>query len=393
MNDSLANQTRHKLGHVPGLDGVRGIAILFVLGNHLPLRSFQSLLPGGFAGVDIFFVLSGFLITTLLLEEFDSSGSLSLGNFYLRRALRLGPALLAMLIVFCVSSFLLYDKARAESNCINSLIALFYISNWVRIFTPNQLGSLAHTWSLSAEEQFYLVWPLILLTLLRLSKKRRYVVAVAAAVTLLSWLVEIHFTKLISERGSYRHLCFGLDSRACALMVGCILAVIMSSGRMTENSRKILQKFLVVLNPLSLAFLVVFAVYSYAIRMRFFYYGFPLISVLTAALILDVLVSRRSIIKGLLEMKWLAWLGSISYGLYLWHFPIFTVMGDFGYKGWTVVLIGMPVTFLIVTVSYYAMEKPILEWKKRFGSRSSNEQQPDKALQSTAADPAVLDAT
>jgi peptidoglycan/LPS O-acetylase OafA/YrhL len=392
VNDCPANQTRHKLGYVPGLDGVRGIAILFVIGNHIPLRSFHSLLPGGFAGVDIFFVLSGFLITTLLLEEFDNTGSISLRKFYLRRALRLGPALLGLLIVLCASSFLLYDKARAQQNCINSVIALFYISNWVRVFTHNQLGLLAHTWSLSAEEQFYLLWPIVLLTLLRLSKKRRYIVAVAAAVTLLSWLADIHYTRLLaSERRSYLHLCFGLDSRACTLMVGCILAVIMSSARMTDNTKKTVQNFLVVMAPLSLACLIAFAVYENLIGRSFFYYGFPVIAVLTAALILDVLVSPRSVIKRILEMKWLIWLGSVSYGVYLWHWPIFAGMNEFGYKGWTVVLIGAPVTFLIVVVSYYAMEKPILEWKKRFSS--SNESQPDKSLQPTAADPCLFNVT
>src|SRR5262249_46555635 len=90
---------RHRLGYVPELDGVRGLAILFVLGNHAPLGRFSSLLPGGFVGVDVFFVLSGFLITTLLVQEFDTTGSISLRQFYLRRALRLGPALIAMLIV------------------------------------------------------------------------------------------------------------------------------------------------------------------------------------------------------------------------------------------------------------------------------------------------------
>jgi len=191
-------------------------------------------LPGGFAGVDIFFVLSGFLITTLLIQEFDRTGSISLRNFYMRRALRLGPALIALLIVLCLLSFVLYDQARARGNCRDALIALFYASNWVRVFTRNQLGLLAHTWSLSCEEQFYIVWPIILLTLLRISRKRHYVALVAAAVALFSWLASIHLTM---SGASERRLCFGLDGRADTLMIGCILSVVLSF-RADDRKRK-----------------------------------------------------------------------------------------------------------------------------------------------------------
>lgn len=364
----MPNISGPKLGYIPELDGVRGIAILFVLGNHTPLRNYKSLhslLPGGFAGVDLFFVLSGFLITTLLVQEFDHTGAISLRHFYLRRALRLGPALLGLLLVFCASSFVLYEPAHARGNCLDALIALCYLSNWVRVWTHNQLGLLAHTWSLSAEEQFYLVWPLILWTLLRFSNGRRYLVAGAAAVALGSWLMDLQLTRL----ASYRHLCFGLESRVGALMTGCILGVIMSSGVMSDNTKTTVQKCLKVLAPVALAGLLFIAGYCYIIGGligNFFYYGFALIALLSATLILDVLLSSSSMIKRLLAMKWLVWLGSVSYGLYLWHYPIFAGMGDFGFKGWTVLLVGTPVTFLIVVVSYYAVEKPILEWKQRF---------------------------
>jgi peptidoglycan/LPS O-acetylase OafA/YrhL len=359
----LAIRTRNQLGYVPELDGVRGIAILFVLGNHVPLGRLESLLPGGFAGVDIFFVLSGFLITTLLIQEFDRTGSISLRNFYMRRALRLGPALIALLIVLCLLSFVLYDQARARGNCRDALIALFYASNWVRVFTRNQLGLLAHTWSLSCEEQFYIVWPIILLTLLRISRKRHYVALVAAAVALFSWLASIHLTM---SGASERRLCFGLDGRADTLMIGCILSVVLSSGLMTENAKKTIQKLLVVIAPLSMASLLAFSIFGNKLGRSFFYFGFVIIALLAAALILDVLVSPRSIIRRLMAMKWLVWIGSVSYGLYLWHWPIFWGMHGFGFKGWTVVLVGTPLTFLVVLLSYYGMEKPILELKKRF---------------------------
>src|ERR1700690_3116399 len=134
-----------KFGFVSALNGLRGVAILLVLGNHIPLRKYASLLPGGYVGVDIFFVLSGFLITTLLVQEFNRRGSINLRNFYIRRVLRLGPALIIMLIVICTLSFVLFDRVRAQQNCINALIALFYASNWVKALSHNGLGIVAQT--------------------------------------------------------------------------------------------------------------------------------------------------------------------------------------------------------------------------------------------------------
>jgi len=362
---ALSTPTRNRFGYVPELDGVRGIAILFVLGNHAPLGRFSSLLPGGFAGVDIFFVLSGFLITALLLQEFDRTGSISLSQFYLRRALRLGPALIAMLLVFCLFSFVAYDKARARGNCANALIALFYASNWVRIFSRNQLGHLAHTWSLSAEEQFYILWPIILLSLLRFTKQRRYVIMAAAAIAAFSWLVNIHLAmQAVSTRRVWLHLCFGLDSRAETLMIA------LASGVINFRIKTGIRKGLAVVAPVSLACLLAFTVFGYAIGDGWFYFGFVLLALLAAVLILDVMLSERSPIKRLLGMKWLVWIGSISYGLYLWHWPIFTAMNGFGWKGWVVVSVGLPLTFVFVLGSYYLMEKPILEWKKRFSAHS-----------------------
>jgi peptidoglycan/LPS O-acetylase OafA/YrhL len=364
---SEATQARTRLGYVPELDGVRGIAILFVIGNHLPFRRFGSLLPGGFAGVDIFFVLSGFLITTLLVQEFNRTGSISLRSFYIRRALRLGPALLAMLAIFCLLSFVLYDKAQAKGNCLNALIALSYASNWVRIFSKNQLGLLAHTWSLSAEEQFYLLWPLILLTLLRFGRKRSYVVLVATGIALLSWMVSIYLAfhlKAVPRLGL--HLCFGLDSRAEPLMLGCIIGVALSSGMLTESRTQILRKFLRVVAPASLLLLLGFAYFSYLVERGFFFVGFVILALLAGCLVLEATVSSGGVVKRILGMKWLVWVGSVSYGLYLWHWPILFGMHRFGYSAWTVLLVGLPLTFAAVVPSYYFLEQPMLRLKGRF---------------------------
>jgi len=357
-----------RLGYVPELDGTRGLAILLVMGNHLPFGQHRSLLPGGFVGVDLFFALSGFLITTLLVQEFDRTGSIRLGRFYLRRALRLGPALIAMLIAIGLSGFLIYDPGRAREIGFDALIALSYISNWYRIFSPNQLGLFAHTWSLSVEEQFYLLWPLILVLLLRRSTRRRSIIFMAAAATLLSWLVNVYLALHLAQWHRYIHLCFGLDSRGGALMIGCILGIILSSGLLNESARKILQKQLVILAPLSLVLLVAYAIFSGSIGRAFFYFGFAVVSLLAGILILDVQISPASRFKQLMRMKWLVWVGSVSYGLYLWHWPIFFGMSRFGCSGWTVLFIGGPLTFLFVLISYYRLEKPVLELKKRFTS-------------------------
>jgi peptidoglycan/LPS O-acetylase OafA/YrhL len=112
---------------------------------------------------------------------------------------------------------------------------------------------------------------------------------------------------------------------------------------------------------------------------KFFYFGFGVITLLAAALILDVLASPQSLFKRLMAMKWLVWVGSVSYGLYLWHWPIFFGMDRFGFKGWTVVLVGTPVTLAVVSLSYYLMERPIMELKRRFA--------PDTAPEASAAVP------
>lgn len=357
-----------KLGFVPALNGLRGVAILLVLGNHIPLRRYASLLPGGYAGVDVFFVLSGFLITTLLVQEFNLRGSISLRNFYIRRMLRLGPALIVMLIVICTLSFVLFDRVRARQNCICALIALFYASNWVKALSHNGLGIVAQTWSLSAEEQFYIIWPLLLLTLLRATRRSRHIIIAAAALALLSWLDGI----CLALRGAtFTRIMFGLDSKLVTLMIGCILGLWLTSGHLTEGAKRIFQKLLVILAPLSLICLVAFSISGNVLGKGLFYYGFTIIALLAAALVLDVMVSQQSILKRFLEMKWLVWIGTISYGLYLWHWPIFYVMTYiYRYSGWTVILVGTPLAFLATVLSYYGMERRILEFKNRFTSDS-----------------------
>ena len=346
-----------KLSYSPALNGLRGIAILMVMSFH------ARLLKGGFIGVDIFFVLSGFLITSLLVSEFDQYGAVSLSNFYMRRVLRLGPALIALLIVFCVVSFALLDVEKASSNYIDALISLFYLSNWARAFSIHPPDFLGHTWSLSIEEQFYIFWPIILLTLLRVCNKRYQVVVFTVAIVLLSWILRIY---LLSNGATPDRLYNGLDTRADALMVGCTLGVTMSFWSIRASARNIFSKLLVIIALVSMACLLAFLMFGKCLAPWMLQYGYLVTELLAAILVIDVLISPQSVIRKLLTMRWLVWVGSISYGLYLWHFPVYKTMGWLGFDWLPIRIFGTLVTFFIAILSYYVMEKPILRLKKRF---------------------------
>ena len=206
--------------HVPELDGLRGIAIIVVLIHH-QLTSFS--LKGGFLGVDLFFVLSGFLITSLLLSEFERTGSISIRKFYMRRVLRLGPALALYLIACVIVAY--YTQQISLSRQLKLIAyALLYSTNWRMAFNWDPvLDPTAIIWSLSIEEQFYLVWPLLLFGCLALGLKRKFM-----AVGLVAVIIGIclHRNTLLANGAHLTRLYYGTDTRADALLVGCLTALV-----------------------------------------------------------------------------------------------------------------------------------------------------------------------
>jgi peptidoglycan/LPS O-acetylase OafA/YrhL len=221
------------LGYRPALDGLRGIAILGVLAFHTHHLFGWSLLKGGSAGVDIFFVLSGFLITALLVEEWEHTGAINLKSFYWRRALRLVPDLLILLTTLYFLADILFLPAEADDTRRGIPVAFVYASDLALAFFNIRLGALQHTWSLAIEEHFYLVWPLLLLGALKLGVSGKKLVVITL---LLAFASAFHRASLQQFGALPVRTYYGFDTRADALLIGCATAMCVSWGLFRRRS-------------------------------------------------------------------------------------------------------------------------------------------------------------
>lgn len=283
---------RERLGYRPALDGVRGIAILLVMGRHFYVPGISG---GGHVGVQIFFVLSGFLITTLLLEEHAQSTRVSLGRFYVRRARRLLPGLFALLAMVLLVTGIRGELAESLPPAIFSGA---YVANWT-LAAGYPMGHLTHAWTLSVEEQFYMVWPLLLVVALGMRK----VWAAAAFASIVGGL-------LIAIRVWRPELNFALD-RADGLMIGCLLAMACASGWRLQSS--------MTFGVVSLAILLVAITAPYGDPTV---YGWGLLVVGIASALLIAASLNGGGIERALSFRPLVAIGKISYSLYLWHFAV-----------------------------------------------------------------------
>jgi peptidoglycan/LPS O-acetylase OafA/YrhL len=348
------------IGHRPALDGVRGLAILLVVGFHGGLPGME----GGFVGVQLFFVLSGFLITTLLLQESERRGRIALRRFYARRALRLLPALVVLLAAVLIYSRLEYSAAAAHATARDVWSSLLYIQNWFPATGhPVPLGLLDHAWSLAIEEQFYLIWPLCLILLLRLRLPRLAVVGIVAggAVASAGWrLVEW-------QRGvPYGRMYYGTDTRADALLIGCAAGAAVAWG-LIPRSRKADS----VLHGLAILAIPVIALVVATGRFAsgFLYGGgFTLVSVATAVLLVELVRIPTGALGRLFAHSSLTWAGRLSYSLYLWHWPVVIVFAN-RLSRWPNFFIDLMLAVALAECSYHLVEMPFLRLKRRLAPR------------------------
>lgn len=345
-------------GTVPALNGVRGAAVVLVFLFHAEVPGFT----GAFIGVDIFFVLSGFLITVLLLQEHQRNQAINLKKFYLRRALRLLPALLLLLAVYLGYCFSVFpDAATRIYHLQDAAMALFYAANWTRAFDLGRPYHLGHCWSLSIEEQFYALWPLLLLFLLRLSWRRR--AALIALLLAASWGWRVW---LLAQGASWARVYNGFDTRADMLLAGCLLAVLWNAGALQGWGRA--RFYPATLTALSLAALGVIAFASRWQTAALYQWQYALVALATALLTLDLLARPRGIFARIFSLPPLVGLGAISYALYLWHYPLLHYLGRQGLVGSALVWAGALLTLAFALFSWYAVEKPAQRLKGRFAA-------------------------
>jgi peptidoglycan/LPS O-acetylase OafA/YrhL len=304
-----------RLGYRPAFDGLRALAVFLVFCDHAGTR-----LRGAFVGVDIFFVLSGFLITSLLLEEWSITGRIALGAFYGRRVRRLLPALVLALILVGVLYKVKPSVDDGWSFAPTSLAVIFYAGNWVAaVVGANTLGALKHTWSLGIEEQFYLLWPLVLiLGLRRRWRPRRLLAVVAGAAVLSAVLRGVVFLGHLGPDGTAAYL--RSDTHADGLALGCLVAVAAS----TDRGRRILKR-------LTGSVLVVLAAGAFigvaALAMRWtdrstYLGGLAGVNIAAAIIVSHLLLADRSPVREVLALRPFVWFGKRSYGFYLFHLPI-----------------------------------------------------------------------
>jgi peptidoglycan/LPS O-acetylase OafA/YrhL len=353
------------LGYQAPLDGLRGVAVLLVMVGHASTSSPNApLLPtfrGANAGVTIFFVLSGFLITSLLLQEAAARGSIRLDRFYARRALRLLPALALVVLVFGGLTRLLAVVPNAEPRA--SAAALFYAANWIRAYGLFDLGPLEHCWTLAIEEQFYLTWPLIVWALLRLRASGPAIVGLLAAAIGASVLARA--VLFDGTAASAIRVNAGLDTCAYALLAGCALAVLRSDGRLARVQGRWSRVAAAAAGVWLVAWVAVLK--SQASAAMNDVWSDPLVAVAAVLIVGELQRPIPAAAAWLLANRPLIAIGKISYGLYLWHFPIFIAIGAHTRLAWPWHLAAQfGAAFAAATLSYVLVEQRFLRMKRRF---------------------------
>jgi peptidoglycan/LPS O-acetylase OafA/YrhL len=358
--------TAGTIPHVPALDGLRGLAVVAVLAYH------GHHLTGGYLGVDLFFVLSGYLITSLMLAEIGSQGRLRLGTFWVRRARRLFPALITVTIAVAIGSRWWADPVTWRTLRDDGFATLGYVANWHTIWSGGTYGAnlggrspFEHTWSLAIEEQFYLLWPLLVVGFLSRGKAARKVLVVALGVAAASYGAMVAMSFAGADRNT---LYLGTHTRIGAVALGCALAA-WRVARRTRTSA-VPPAMVAMWGWIALAVLAI-PWFRLPLDDTLLYRGgFVLCGICAMVLIWSSVEPSVGGPDRLFALRPLREIGLRSYGLYLWHWPIFVWLEahpPFELSGWALFALELVISGIVAAVSYVVIEQPIRRggWQAR----------------------------
>ena len=355
-----------KTKYLPSIDSLRAIAVIAVIIYHID----ANYLPGGFLGVDLFFVLSGYLISSLIIKEYKSTGTVNLYNFYVRRARRLLPAVYFMITVVLII-ITLFNGVLLKKSYLDALFGYIYSSNWWYIFHKldyfDSFGSQSpfkHLWSLAIEEQFYMFFPLIFLIFNRKSKSNnsnsklnKNFIYVVLSLILVSLIAHI----LLFDINNINRIYFGTDTRAFSLLVGVVGAILYPMDRLSERTTKKDNMIYSIVSLVSILVLIGIMINTSEYNTWLYRGGFLLVAII--GLIIIISIGRQyTFMSKLLSFKPFVFIGKISYSLYLWHFPILVVttpVSEIGNPNLFYVTLRIVLIFLVATGSYMFVETPI----------------------------------
>ncbi len=386
--------TKRGIQYIPAIDGLRAIAVMAVLFYHLGF----SWIPGGFLGVDLFFVISGYVITRLLLDSIERSGGLDLRAFYLARIRRLLPALAFMLVTTAIAVGIwapdtikrfLIDTPFALTGSMNWWLVGRHLDYFEAIGRPPLLQ---HTWSLAVEAQFYILWPLILLLILRFFGKKRISIA-ALVIACFSGiaLMLVSFSLDASSSSKVSHIYFGTDTHSIGLFLGAALAVNWIPQNFKPEVSKKAQDFIDGIGVFGFLGILATFIFIEESNPALYRIAFPLAGIFGAAIITSI-VHPASRFAPLLQNRVLLWIGERSYAIYLWHWVIFQVTRpqvDLAGASWAMYSLRILIVFALADISLRFIELPVRRgvlsyWIKGLKYRTPAEKKRQK-VRATAA--------
>ena len=358
--------SNNKSKYLPSIDSLRALAVLAVIIYHVDV----NYLPGGFLGVDLFFVLSGYLISSLIIKEFRKTGTVNLYNFYIRRARRLIPAVYFMITVGLVV-MVLFNEVLLRKSHLDAIFGYIYSSNWWYIFHKldyfDSFGAQSpfkHLWSLAIEEQFYMIFPLIFLLVNRKKKSKdgtyklnKNFLYVVLGLILVSLIAHI----LLFDINNISRIYFGTDTRAFSLLVGVVGAILYPMEKLHAKVTPQQNLIYSLVSLVSIATLITVMIYTSEYNTLLYRGGFLLVAILGLIVIISS-GKQHTLMSRLLSFKPVVFIGKISYSLYLWHFPVLvltTPVSEIGNPNIIFVVLRVILTFVLATASYVFVETPI----------------------------------